>query len=138
MHRPAKCCVIYHTYCWCWKKQAQKSTPCRHEGNFLMIVVLECIIMRVCSVECVIWGACAHCCWRWAEVRQGPASAGRSHVWVSLGSGGWGQNGPSGWSEQEDRGVPSREEAHTDEKQHLKKGGKIGMKSNKILTGMWL
>lgn len=104
----------------------------------MMIVVLECIIMRVCSVECVIWGACAHCCWRWAEVRQGPASAGRSHVWASLGSGGWGQNGPSGWSEQEDRGVPSREEAHTDEKQHLKRGGKIGMKSNKILTGMWL
>lgn len=53
-------------------------------------------------------------------MRQGPASAGRSHVWVSLGSGGWGQNGPSGWSEQEDRGVPSREEAHTDEKQQLK------------------
>lgn len=38
----------------------------------MVIIVLECIIMRVCSVECVISGACVHCCWRWAEVIQPP------------------------------------------------------------------
>lgn len=53
-YRPAQCFVIYHMYCCCWKKQSQKSTPCRHKGNFMMIIVLECIIMRVCNVECVI------------------------------------------------------------------------------------
>lgn len=42
------------------------------------------------------------------------------------------QNGPE---EDGSRGVPSRAEAHADEKGQAKEGGNRGMKSDEVLTG---
>lgn len=46
------------------------------------------------------------------------------------------QNGPSECPEEDgSRGVPSRAEAHADEKGQAKEGGNGGMKSDEVLTG---